>query len=125
MTVPFPVGKGVDFVGWKTWWNRRLPRRRTLGNVRAQLDTFERAAVRLMRGGRARRIDLRRQDPAGSVERLRSMLASYAGHLRHGAAWRTWEELWKQYPWLRALFERRGWALDERWPTRRISRSRP
>lgn len=35
MLTPFPVGQGIDFVGWKTWWNRRLPRRRTLGSVRA------------------------------------------------------------------------------------------
>ena len=23
--VPVPVGRGIDFVGWKTWWNRRVP----------------------------------------------------------------------------------------------------
>ncbi len=124
LTAPFPVGKGIDFVGWKTWWNRRVPRRRTLGNVRTRLETFERVAVRPMRGGMARRIDLRRQDPAESVEQLQSALASYAGHLRHGAVWRAWEELWKQYPWLGALFERRGWALAERWSRRRIARAR-
>ena len=26
-------GRGIDFVGWKTWWNCRLPRRRTLRNL--------------------------------------------------------------------------------------------
>jgi len=34
---PFPVGRGIEFVGWKTWWNRRLPRRRTLGSLEARL----------------------------------------------------------------------------------------
>lgn len=52
------------------------------------------------------------------------MLVSYAGHLQHGAAWRAWEELWEHYPWLAALFARRGWALDERWSGRRIVRAR-
>ncbi len=121
MTAPFPVGKGIDFVGWKTWWNRRVPRRRTLGNVRTRLETFERVAVQPIRGGMARRIDLRRQDKVRSVEQLRSALASYAGHLRHGAAWRAWAEMWEQYPWLGALFARRGWMLAERWPQHRIA----
>ena len=34
---PEPVSRGIDFVGWKTWWNRRLPRRRTLGSLEARL----------------------------------------------------------------------------------------
>src|SRR5207249_1446573 len=40
----------------------------TLENVRGRIEAFERAAVRPVPG--AQRIDLRRQDPAGSVERL-------------------------------------------------------
>ena len=43
---PRPVSKGIDFVGWKTWWNRRLTRRCTLGNFRPRLEAFERARVR-------------------------------------------------------------------------------
>jgi hypothetical protein len=46
MTTPFPVRQGIDFVGWQTWWNRRLPRRRILGSLRTRLEAFERAAVR-------------------------------------------------------------------------------
>ena len=42
MTAPFLVKRGVDFVGWKTWWNYRLPRRRTLRNLTAKIDGFER-----------------------------------------------------------------------------------
>ena len=124
MGVPFSVRKGIDFIGWKTWWNRRLPRRRTLGNLRARLAGFERAAVRPVGAGAARRIDLVRQDGAGSVDRLRSVLASYSGHLRHGAAWRVWREVWERYPWLAALFARQGWALDARWSRRRLGRVR-
>jgi len=120
MRLPFPVGQGIDFVGFKTWWNRRLPRRRTLNNVRVRLETFERVAARPRVGGTAQHIDLRRQDQAGSVERLRSVLASYSGHLRHGAAWRDWEALWAKYPWLVALFVRQGWGLIARWPRHRI-----
>ena len=118
---PFPVGRGVDFVGWKTWWDRRVPRRRTLENLRSRLEAFERAAVRPVPG--AQRIDLRRQDPAGSVERLRAAVVSYSGHLRQGAAWREWARVWEAYPWLGALFQHEGWVLAERFPAARIARA--
>jgi hypothetical protein len=124
LTTPFPARQGIDFVGWQTWWNRRLPRRRMLGNLRTRLQTFERAAVRPMWGGQARRIALQRQDAAGSVERLQATLASYAGHLRHGATGRAWEEMWAQYPWLTALFAPQGWVLTTRWSLRRLARVR-
>ena len=113
--------QGIDFVGWRTWWNRRLPRRRTLGNLRMRLETFERTAVRPMWDGKARHIDLRRQDATGSIARLHAVLASYAGHVRHGAARRAWEALWQQYPWLAALFRRQDWALDVRWSPHRLA----
>jgi len=114
---PFPVGRGIEFVGWKTWWDRRVPRRRTLGNLRGRLQQFEREAVRPALGPFAQRIDLRRQDAAGSVDRLRPVVASYSGHLRHGAAWREWVRIWDAFPWLSALFERAGWGVAERFPT--------
>lgn len=118
LTEPLAAGKGIDFVGWKTWWNRRLPRRRTLGSLRARVEGFERSAVRTVWDGLARHIDLTRQHKANSVERLRSVLASYSGHLRHGATLREWEEIWDGYPWLAGLFARQGWLFDERWPRR-------
>lgn len=133
---PFPVGRGIDFVGWRTWWNRRLPRRRAVGNLLKRVDGFERHAVRPVLGGLARRIELLSQRPrrvrpgrsAGpaltGVERLRATLASYSGHLRHGAAWRHWEGVWARFPWLGVLFEREGWRVRERWPWRRIARAR-
>lgn len=132
---PFPVRQGIDVVGWKTWWNRRLPRKQTVGNLLQRVDRFERRAVRPVCGGLALRIDLvartsgrvrpgrsRVQDLTG-VERLRATLASYSGHLRHGAAWRQWEGVWASYPWLRLLFERDGWTIADRWRGRRIARA--
>lgn len=58
---------------------------------------------------------------AQSVERLRATLASYSGHLRHGAAWRAWTAIWDAHPWLEALFARTGWGLEARWPGRSIA----
>jgi len=117
-TIPIEVRKGVEFVGWKTWWNRRLPRRRAFGQVRKRLDDFEHAALRPAAGGKAVRIDLRRQDRSAGVERLQTTLTSCSGHLRHGSAWREWVALWERYPWLEVLFIRRGWTAVERWPRR-------
>ncbi|MCU0936048.1 MAG: hypothetical protein MUF66_08235 [Gammaproteobacteria bacterium] len=120
---PVPVRGGIDFVGWKTWWDRRLPRRRTLGNLQTRLDAFERRAVRPAFSGQARRIALPGQGAACSVERLRAVLASYSGLLRHGGAWRDWSAVWQQYPWLAALFEREGWSFDARWGGRELARA--
>jgi RNA-directed DNA polymerase len=121
MTDPFPASKGIDFVGWKTWWNRRVPRRRTLASLHTRLAAFEASAVRRACHGKAHSIDLRRDDKARSVERLAATLASYSGHLRHGAAWGAWTEDWARYPWLGALFAREGWAFEVRWPPRRLA----
>jgi len=123
MLTPFQIKKGIDFVGWKTWWNRRVPRRRTLSNVYRRLKTFERLAVRPAWDGVGTRIDLRHQDRPRRVDFLQATLASYAGHLRHGAAWRAWIEIWKRYPWLQALFVRQGWLVTERWPRRAMTRA--
>ncbi len=32
---------------------------------------------------------------ATTVEEVAATLASYAGHLRHGTAWRAWQALWR------------------------------
>jgi RNA-directed DNA polymerase len=123
MTAPFLVNRGIDFVGWKTWWNYRLPRRRTLINLAMKIDSFERTAVRPALGDLAQRVDLRRLDETGSSKKFYSMLASYAGHLRHGAALKDWERVWAAHHWLGALLEQRGWAFVERWSRRGMMRA--
>jgi len=45
--------------------------------------------------------------------------ASYGGHLRHGATWQAWQEMWLRRPWLRLLFARDGWRVIDRWPVLR------
>lgn len=123
MTDPFPVKSGIDFVGWKSWWNRRVPRQRTLASMYTRLAAFEASAVRPVCHGMARCIDLRCDDKYRSIEQMRSTLASYSGHLRHGAAWGAWTEVWERYPWLPVLFAREGWTFEERWSRRRASRA--
>jgi len=123
MTTPFPVRRGIDFVGWKTWWNYRLPRRRTLCNLTTRLDRFEQVAVRTTLDGKAQRVDLRCRDKERSVKRLYSILASYSGHLRHGSVFKAWQEIWERRPWLVAILARQGWSFAERWPSRAMNRA--
>ena len=48
---------------------------------------------------------------------LRGSLASYAGHLQHGAAGHAWQRLWSDHAWLAACFRRQGpWGFVLRWP---------
>jgi hypothetical protein len=68
-------------------------------------------------------VDLRPGEGARSVQALHASLASYSGHLRHGATACAWRRLWQEHPWLRALFEQEGWQLGERWPARRLGRA--
>jgi RNA-directed DNA polymerase len=44
--VPCDVRRGIDFVGWRTWWKKRLPRRLTLSHFDARVRRFERCAIR-------------------------------------------------------------------------------
>lgn len=104
-----------------------MPRRQTLENCRRRLYAFERCNAEWVLGGEARRVPLRwRRDASlrrpgldagrsSSVPHLRSMVASYAGHLRHGAARTAWSGLWQRFEWLHAIFERHDWGVRERW----------
>lgn len=110
-----PVGRGVDFVGWKTWGRRRVVRHRTLQSFGERVGSFEKQWVRRALGGAAHRIDLDRPGAHEAAVGLVRVLASYSGHLRNGAAC-DWRKAWRERPWLAALFERRGWNLAPRWP---------
>ncbi|MFM8411276.1 MAG: hypothetical protein ACKOCT_13465, partial [Alphaproteobacteria bacterium] len=116
---PFRVGRGIDFVGWKTWQDRRLPRRRTLDALARRLDAFERLLVRPAGRGIGR-VDLRAAAESGVLEGLRSTVASYAGHLKHGGAARAWDAAWRARPWLDSLLVRKGpWRVADRWRPQR------
>ncbi len=120
------MSAGVDFVGWHTWATHRVSRRRTLHALDRRLRRFERQRVWRAFGGAAHAIDLfppplpvpRRVSAAHgalTAAQLPATLASYAGYLRHGAAWRAWRRQWDAHPWLAALFRDVGWAPRARW----------
>ena len=102
-----------------------MPRRQTLVTLDRRLRQFERHRVRRAFGGAAVRITVGRprlplprrpaRDDPPSALALTAVLASYAGHLRHGAAWRAWQQAWRRRPWLPGLFRLTAWAPRARW----------
>lgn len=108
---PTPVKGGVDFVGWKTWWSHRLVRRQTLATLRGRLRGFSRVHTRRAFAGEARRAYISR----APLMDLQASLASYSGHLRYGAVWGEWSELWRDHAWLRFVVRVDGWRVKPRW----------
>lgn len=123
---PRPVRDGVTFVGWRTWWSHRVPRRQTLGSLRRRLGYFERTLTESALAGAAVAIDLSRRArppapragrPARPVlQQLHATLAAYSGHLRQGAAYQVWVDTWERHAsWLGLLCRRTGWTIEMRW----------
>lgn len=124
---PFPVSRGIDFAGWKTWATHRVPRRRTLAALGRRLREAERALVARDEARGAWSIDLtvRSTRAPGAAQReivavdaMLSMLASYSGHLRWGGSWTAWHGIWNRHPWLAALCACDGWDASLRWTPR-------
>ncbi|HYD48952.1 MAG TPA: RNA-directed DNA polymerase [Terriglobales bacterium] len=117
----FRVGRGVDFVGWRTRWNHRTPRTRTVAALDRSLKDFHRRLVTLRRDEaemiRCTDPPPRRwpSRPRWTLARLHSVLASYSGHLRYGDSWQDWSRVLAQHGWLGAMFRLRGFRLRRRW----------
>lgn len=124
---PFPVARGIDFVGWKTWATHRVPRRRTLTALDGKLRQARLTLVRSDAARAAETIDLTvpataapgsaRRD-ALAVDNLLATLASYSGHLRWGGAWKSWRQIQDRHPWVGALCVLDGWNVSLRWTSR-------
>jgi retron-type reverse transcriptase len=117
---PRDAREGVDFVGWRIWWNGRAVRRGTAQRFEARLDAHGRELSVPPHG--PARIALPEAIASGAVLRLRQTLASYSGHLRRGGA-RAWVRAWSARPWIGALFQRHGWRVAPRWPARELDPS--
>jgi hypothetical protein len=48
---PQRTGRGIDFVGWNTFWNHRCPRGRTLASCEARVTRFARRELQPLWGG--------------------------------------------------------------------------
>jgi hypothetical protein len=89
-----------------------------VGNLETKLDAYERRLVRPGPLPGSRSVSLAGAWRGREIERVRATLASYAGHLQHGAAWEPWCRAWVRHPWVRVLWRREGWRLQPRWEAR-------
>ncbi len=85
-----PLTDGLDFLGYVIYPTHTLVRRRVVAHLRQALVEWEAAHVRgaEMRG-----------TPA-DFDHIRTVLASYSGHLKHAASRRLWHRLEQRFPWI-------------------------
>lgn len=120
---PLPVATGIDFVGWRTWWNRRLPRRRTVANLQRYAQEFERGGLRPAGAG-VRCLDLSDGEGARALwNGCAPRSLPTADTLRHGAAWRPWAGVWERLPMAHGVVRPRG--LDVRYALVRAAHHQP
>jgi len=102
-----PVSRGVDFVGYVVRPTYLLPRRRVVRAFEEKVRAMERDLRPVYVGAGARLGLPGLRSVAGPVralrlqeaanERVRTLWASYEGHLRHAASWRLRERIWRRF----------------------------
>jgi len=87
-----PLTAGLDFLGYIIYPTHLLARRRVVTHLRQALAEWESAHVRG---------DTMHGTPA-DFDHIRTVLASYAGHLKHAATRRLAHRLRQRFPWITA-----------------------
>ena len=85
-----PLSAGCDFLGYVIYPSHRTVRRRVVGHLRQKLTSWP------MRG------DSRPAAP----EKLRSVIASYAGHFKHANSYKARRGIARDFPWLRQFLSK-------------------
>lgn len=110
-----PVSNGIDFLGYIVRRDYCLVRRRVVGHLKEQLQSFE---VQLVQTDSS--VCSYRFDPE-VLDRLAAALASYLGHLKRAQTWRLWQALWARHSFLSRYFrfDARAWKLVRRYTSPR------
>jgi RNA-directed DNA polymerase len=85
-----PLSAGCDFLGYVIYPSHRTVRRRVVGHLRQKLKSWP------------MRSDSRPAAPA----KLRSVIASYAGHFKHASSFKVRQRIGRRFPWLREFLSR-------------------
>lgn len=93
-----PVSGGIDFVGFIVRPGYVLVRRRTLGNLKAKIQTMRRELVQTRMQSIFYRFDREAQ------QQHLAILNSYLGHLKHGRCHKAILNLWQANPFLELYF---------------------
>ena len=81
---------GLDFLGYVIYPTHTRVRRRVVAHLQEALATWEAAHVR----------GQNLHGTPADFDHIRTVLASYAGHLQHAATRRLWRRLERRFPWI-------------------------
>ncbi len=84
------LSDGLDFLGYVIYPTHVRARRRVVSHLQEALAAWERTHVR----GR------NLSGTPADFDHIRTVLASYAGHLQHAASHRLWQTLERRFPWI-------------------------
>jgi len=84
------LGDGLDFLGYVIYPTHLRARRRVVSHLQEALAAWEIAHVR----GR------NLSGTPADFDHIRTVIASYAGHLQHAASRRLWQSLERRFPWI-------------------------
>ncbi len=93
-----PVPNGIDFLGYIIRPDYMLVRRRVVNNLRGRLELFKKRLVSETEGMQIIRYDYK------LLEQLRSVLASYRGHMKWADTYSLRRAILKRYSFLKEYF---------------------
>ncbi|MBI5096680.1 MAG: DUF1566 domain-containing protein [Nitrospirae bacterium] len=93
-----PVSNGIDFLGYVIRPDYMLVRRRVVNNLRGRLEWFKKRLVSETEGIQIIRYDYK------TLEQLRSVLASYRGHMKWADTYSLRRAILRKYSFLKEYF---------------------
>ena len=97
-TSVLPVSNGIDFLGYIIKEGYTLARRRVVNNLKSKLNYFEKELISKKNGIKLIRYDI------DVINNLRSVLASYFGHLKWADTYRLKSAIIGRYGFLKEYF---------------------
>jgi hypothetical protein len=86
-----PLSAGCDFLGYVIYPSHRTVRRRVVGHLREKLRSWP----------------MRSASHPAAPAKLRSVIASYAGHFNHASSFKARRSIGRAFPWLRQFLTRK------------------
>jgi hypothetical protein len=86
-----PLSAGCDFLGYVIYPSHRVVRRRVVGHLRETLRTWP----------------MRSASHPAAAAKLRSVIASYAGHFNHASSFKARRRIGLDFPWLKQFLSKR------------------
>lgn len=85
-----PLSAGCDFLGYVIYPSHRTVRRRVVGHLREKLRTWP----------------MRSASQPAAPAKLRSVIASYAGHFKHASSFKARRAIARRFPWLKEFLSK-------------------